>query len=62
MTVSIVSKSAITKPTSVATSKTAGLFVMLLGSAFVFLIGFSHVDAVHDAAHDTRHANGFPCH
>jgi cobalt transporter subunit CbtB len=32
-----------------------GLFV-------VGFVGFSHVDLVHNAAHDTRHANAFPCH
>ena len=35
---------------------------MLLGTLVVGMAGFSHLDAVHNAAHDTRHANGFPCH
>ncbi len=34
----------------------------LLGAALVFLVGFAHPQAVHDAAHDTRHSMAFPCH
>ena len=34
----------------------------LLGTLIIFMIGFSHIDAFHNAAHDTRHSNGFPCH
>jgi cobalt transporter subunit CbtB len=25
-------------------------------------VGFSHIEAVHNAAHDYRHSMGFPCH
>jgi cobalt transporter subunit CbtB len=25
-------------------------------------VGFSHIAAAHNAAHDVRHSNGFPCH
>ena len=35
---------------------------MLLGALIVGFAGFSHLDAIHNAAHDTRHSNGFPCH
>ena len=34
----------------------------LLGVALVFLVGFASPQAVHDAAHDTRHSMAFPCH
>ncbi|MDU1797584.1 MAG: CbtB-domain containing protein, partial [Pseudomonas aeruginosa] len=34
----------------------------LLGALLVYFAGFSHIDAVHNAAHDTRHSSGFPCH
>jgi cobalt transporter subunit CbtB len=34
----------------------------VIGAAMVFLVGFSHVEAVHNAAHDTRHSLAFPCH
>jgi cobalt transporter subunit CbtB len=35
---------------------------MLLGALVIGTAGFSRIEAVHNAAHDTRHANGFPCH
>lgn len=38
------------------------LVTMALGFAMVFTIGFAHVTVLHNGAHDTRHANGFPCH
>lgn len=45
------------------TSKIAqSLTAVLLGLFIVGFVGFSHVEAMHNAAHDTRHANAFPCH
>ena len=38
------------------------LLALALGLAIVAMIGFSHVDVIHNAAHDLRHSNGFPCH
>jgi cobalt transporter subunit CbtB len=35
---------------------------MALGLFIVGFVGFSHVDAIHNAAHDVRHSNAFPCH
>lgn len=35
---------------------------VLLGSVIVFATGFSATSAAHNAAHDMRHANAFPCH
>ncbi|MCT8962750.1 CbtB-domain containing protein [Pseudomonas veronii] len=35
---------------------------ILLGLSLVYFAGFSHLDLVHNAAHDTRHSAGFPCH
>jgi cobalt transporter subunit CbtB len=29
---------------------------------FVYGIGFAGADILHNAAHDARHANNFPCH
>lgn len=34
----------------------------LLGAVLVYFAGFSHIEAVHNAAHDTRHSAAFPCH
>jgi cobalt transporter subunit CbtB len=30
--------------------------------SLVYFAGFSHLELVHNAAHDTRHSAGFPCH
>ncbi|MBD9679578.1 CbtB-domain containing protein [Pseudomonas sp. PDM18] len=50
--------------TSIPLSKRISLAVgaSLLGALLVYFAGFSHIDAVHNAAHDTRHSAGFPCH
>ncbi len=40
----------------------AGLICVFLGASMVFTVGLSHMAAAHNAAHDTRHALGFPCH
>ena len=34
----------------------------LLGALIIFFVGFAQPQALHDAAHDTRHAQAFPCH
>ncbi|MGE6743391.1 CbtB domain-containing protein [Allorhizobium pseudoryzae] len=49
---------------STATSSTLlqAVFAASLGLFIVGFVGFSHAEAVHNAAHDTRHANAFPCH
>ncbi len=48
--------------TSAAREKIAALASIILGGIFIFIIGFSHIEAVHNAAHDTRHSAAFPCH
>lgn len=35
---------------------------MALGLIIVGMVGFSHIEVFHNAAHDTRHSNAFPCH
>lgn len=40
----------------------AAMIVALLGIGFTFGSGFAGADVLHNAAHDARHANGFPCH
>ena len=47
---------------SVSQRVTAGAICLLLGASLVFLVGMSHISAAHNAAHDTRHSIGFPCH
>jgi cobalt transporter subunit CbtB len=38
------------------------VLAMALGLFIVGVVGFSHIGAIHNAAHDVRHANAFPCH
>lgn len=38
------------------------LFVAFFGVALLFSAGFAQPSIMHDVAHDTRHATGFPCH
>ncbi|MCK9983890.1 MAG: hypothetical protein AzoDbin1_00362 [Azoarcus sp.] len=38
------------------------LTAVLLGAVIVYGVGFSPIAAAHNAAHDTRHVNVFPCH
>jgi cobalt transporter subunit CbtB len=40
----------------------AAIFAALLGAFVIWGVGFSHIDIVHNAAHDARHSAGFPCH
>lgn len=40
----------------------AAFIAGVLGMALVYFAGFSHIPAVHNAAHDTRHSAAFPCH
>ena len=38
------------------------LFAIFLGLATIGIVGFAQIDVVHNAAHNTRHVNAFPCH
>jgi cobalt transporter subunit CbtB len=40
----------------------AGSLALLIGLTLIAGIGFANDMAVHNGAHDTRHAIGFPCH
>jgi cobalt transporter subunit CbtB len=56
-----------TPTTSIAaTSASSALLQRLLAAALgVFIVGFvgfSHLDAMHNAGHDYRHSMAFPCH
>ena len=44
------------------TAIVAMLTAIALGITILFVVGFSHSDLLHAAAHDVRHAAGFPCH
>ena len=50
---------------TVAASRGAALpalFAMILGVAVITMTGHLQADTLHTAAHDMRHATGFPCH
>jgi len=49
-------------PHAGANLKLAALFAAALGLVIVFAAGFAPSEAVHNAAHDTRHSFAFPCH
>lgn len=40
----------------------AGLLTLVIGLVLVGGVGFASDMAIHNGAHDTRHALGFPCH
>lgn len=52
----------ISASTGITTRVKSGLVCLFTGSAMIFMVGLSHISTVHNAAHDTRHAIGFPCH
>jgi cobalt transporter subunit CbtB len=54
-------QAAVLRPT-IASVALPILFVAILGAMIVFVAGHAQSGALHDAAHDLRHATGFPCH
>jgi len=57
---------AIARPTTAAGTRASNLaqamMAVLLGIFLIWGVDFSPIMAVHNAAHDTRHSSGFPCH
>ncbi|GAA6158534.1 MULTISPECIES: CbtB domain-containing protein [Ruegeria] len=54
-----------TQATTASTSRVGILpvmFAVVLGLGVITLTGHVQAAALHDAAHDVRHATGFPCH
>jgi cobalt transporter subunit CbtB len=47
---------------SVSRRVSIGLVSFFLGSFLVYGVGLAQDARLHNAAHDTRHAIGFPCH
>ena len=45
-----------------STTLIAASMAAFLGVFMIWGVGFSHIAAAHNAAHDVRHSNGFPCH
>jgi len=58
-----VSSQVSTNTLSTSVSKRSQIFAAaILGLTIVFAVGLLPMDAVHNAAHDTRHSSAFPCH
>ncbi len=56
-----------TAPTAPAAAISAGrllplVFAAVTGAAIIAAVGHVQGETLHAAAHDTRHAIGFPCH
>ena len=53
-------------PASGSAARTEAAFsaalAAVLGLLIIGFVGFSQIDTFHNAVHDTRHADGFPCH
>jgi cobalt transporter subunit CbtB len=62
VTMSIQQNTASSAVSSTTSKLLQALSAVALGLFIVGFVGFSHVEAMHNAAHDTRHANAFPCH
>ena len=45
-----------------STAVRSGVVLMVFGLFLVLATGFAGPSILHNAAHDTRHANSFPCH
>ena len=45
-----------------AVSAVPAVMAAVLGLFMLWGVGFSPISAVHNAAHDVRHAAAFPCH
>jgi cobalt transporter subunit CbtB len=61
---SIISSTSHTASSTTTLSQRLGAAIgaSILGACLVYFAGFSHIEAVHNAAHDTRHSAAFPCH
>lgn len=51
-----------TAPETRAASVGQVLLAAMLGLFLIWGVGFSPIAVIHNAAHDTRHSNAFPCH
>ena len=47
---------------AVKTGFAPAIVCALIGLAMIVIAGHVQAGALHDAAHDARHATGFPCH
>ena len=50
------------RPVALKDKLIAALMAASLGAVLLFGAGFASMEALHNAAHDSRHSAGFPCH
>lgn len=62
MSNSVTTTKVISVPTAGTRVLTQLLASLFLGVVIIYGAGFANMSAAHNAAHDTRHAQGFPCH
>jgi cobalt transporter subunit CbtB len=62
MTTKISSHASNTSASSAISKHSQVFAAAILGLTIVFAVGLLPMDAVHNAAHDTRHSAAFPCH
>ncbi|MEQ8254638.1 MULTISPECIES: CbtB domain-containing protein [Roseovarius] len=55
-------KTASTAQATSASGLVSVIAIAALGLGVIFVAGHVQAAALHDAAHDVRHATGFPCH
>lgn len=51
-----------TRVSEKTTALVSVLGMLMLGAVILFAAGHAQSATLHDAAHDVRHATGFPCH
>jgi cobalt transporter subunit CbtB len=54
--------SALRAPAALFAAAAPALLAIVLGAFLVLGVGFAAPAAIHNAAHDVRHAYAFPCH
>ncbi len=52
----------LSRPLSLPQRLAAGFTALFFGSLLLYGVGLAQDGRLHNAAHDTRHAIGFPCH
>jgi cobalt transporter subunit CbtB len=50
------------RPVALKDKLVAASMAVGLGAVLLFGAGFASMEALHNAAHDSRHSAGFPCH
>ena len=49
-------------PAALTRRRAVAVLGALFGLFLIYGVGFAHPEAIHNAAHDSRHSFAFPCH